>query len=91
MLAEFENKRRKEFQKQSKPQGRKSVITKELIAEVQSLKKNKNLSITPITQIAKTTGRGRNTIYKVLKNKLGYLSNRLVKATEIEEEITQPK
>ena len=41
------------------------------------LKENKNLSI---TEIAKVTGRGRTTIYKVLKNELNYIPyNRLVK------------
>jgi predicted DNA-binding transcriptional regulator AlpA len=46
------------------------------------LKENKNLSI---TQIAKITGKGRNTIYKVLKEELNYVPyNRLVKATKRE-------
>ena len=41
------------------------------------LKETKNLSI---TQIAKLTGRGRTTIYKVLKEELNYVPyNRLVK------------
>jgi predicted DNA-binding transcriptional regulator AlpA len=36
-----------------------------------------------ITQIAKITGKGRNTIYKVLKEQLNYVPyNRLVKATK---------
>jgi predicted DNA-binding transcriptional regulator AlpA len=53
------------------------VITKKLIAEVQDLKETKNLSI---TQIAKVTGRGRHTIYKILKKELNYIPyNRLVK------------
>jgi DNA invertase Pin-like site-specific DNA recombinase len=44
------------------------------------LKENKNLSI---TEIAKLTGRGRTTIYKVLKEELNYIPyNRLVKATK---------
>ena len=83
-IATFENERRKDRQRQGieaarkagKYRGRKTVITKKLIAEVQDLKETKNLSI---TQIAKVTGKGRNTIYKVLKNELGYVSNRLVK------------
>lgn len=84
-IATFENDRRKERQrvgietakKNGKYPGRKTVITKKLIAEVQDLKETKNLSI---TQIAKVTGRGRNTIYKVLKNELNYIPyNRLVK------------
>jgi predicted DNA-binding transcriptional regulator AlpA len=42
------------------------------------LKETKKLSI---TQIAKVTGKDRNTIYKVLKEHLGYVPyNRLVKA-----------
>jgi len=39
--------------------GRKTVITKKLIAQVQDLKENKNLSV---TGIAKVTEKGRNTI-----------------------------
>ena len=84
-IATFENERRKERQKQGiqaakktgKYLGRKTVINKKLIAEVQDLKEKKNLSI---TQIAKVTGRGRNTIYKILKEELNYIPyNRLVK------------
>ena len=53
------------------------MITKKLIYQVQDLKETQNLSI---TQIAKVTGRGRNTIYKVLKEELNYIPyNRLVK------------
>ena len=67
-IATFENERRKERQRQGiqaakkagKYAGRKTVITKKLIAEVQDLKEKKNLSI---TQIAKITGRARTTIY----------------------------
>lgn len=56
------------------------MIKKKLIDQVQDLKENKNLSI---TQIAKITGKGRNTIYKVLKEELNYVPyNRLVKATK---------
>lgn len=84
-IATFENERRKERQrhginaakKAGKYLGRKTVITKKLIAQVQDLKENKNLSV---TEIAKVTGKGRNTIYKVLKNELNYIpKNRLVK------------
>ena len=84
-IATFENKRRKDRQKQGiaaakkagRYAGRKTVITKELITQVQDLKENKKLSI---TEIAKVTGKGRNTIYKVLKNELNYVPyNRLVK------------
>ena len=84
----YENKCLKEYQRQGisaikkagKYAGRKTMITKKLIYQVQDLKENKNLSI---TQIAKITGKGRNTIYKVLKEELNYVPyNRLVKATK---------
>ena len=84
-IATFENERRKERQKQGiqaakkngKYLGRRTVIDKKLISQVQDLKENKNLSI---TEIAKVTGRGRTTIYKVLKEELNYIPyNRLVK------------
>ena len=59
------------------------MIDKKLISQVQDLKENKNLSI---TEIAKLTGRGRTTIYKVLKEELNYvLYNRLVKNINQEE------
>jgi len=35
-----------------------------------------------VTQIVKITGRSRNTIYKVLKEHLDYVSNRLVQQEE---------
>lgn len=84
-IATFENERRKERQRQGiqaakengKYLGRRTVIDKKLISQVQDLKENKNLSI---TEIAKVTGRGRTTIYKVLKEELNYIPyNRLVK------------
>jgi DNA invertase Pin-like site-specific DNA recombinase len=84
-IATFENERRKERQRQGiqaakkagKYAGRKTVITKKLITEVQDLKEKNSLSI---TQIAKVTGIGRNTIYKILKEELNYIPyNRLVK------------
>ena len=84
-IATFENERRKERQKQGiqaakkngKYLGRRTVIDKKLISQVQDLKETKNLSI---TEIAKVTGRGRTTIYKVLKEELNYIPyNRLVK------------
>nr|YP_010472140.1 hypothetical protein N4M20_pgp044 [Navicula arenaria]UVG41605.1 hypothetical protein [Navicula arenaria] len=87
-IATFENERRKERQrkgidaakKAGRYAGRKTVITKKLIAQVQDLKENKKLSI---TEIAKVTGKGRNTIYKILKQELNYIPyNRLVKATK---------
>ena len=87
-IATFENERRKERQRQGiqaakkngKYLGRRTVIDKKLISQVQDLKENKNLSI---TEISKITGRARNTIYKILKEKLNYVPyNRLVKATK---------
>jgi DNA invertase Pin-like site-specific DNA recombinase len=86
-IAEFETNRRKERQMQGissakkagKYRGRKTVITKKLIAKVKYLKQNKMLSV---SQIVKITGRSRNTIYKVLKEELGYVSNRLVRANQ---------
>ena len=80
-IATFENERQRQgilaAKKAGKYAGRKTVITKKLIAEVQDLKEKKNLSI---TQIVKITGRGRNTIYKILKEELNYIPyNRLVK------------
>ena len=87
-MATFENERRKERQRQGiqaakkagKYIGRKTIITKKLIAEVQDLKENKKLFI---SQIAKVTGRGHTTIYKILKQELNYIPyNRLVKEEE---------
>lgn len=84
-IATFENERRKErqrkgiqaAQKAGKYRGRKTVITKKLIAEVKDLKETKNLSI---TQIAKVTGRARTTVYRILKEELNYIPyNKLVK------------
>lgn len=83
-IAEFETNRRKERQiqgidaakKAGKYRGRKTVIDDKLISEVKHLKQQKMLSV---KQIVKITGRSRNTIYKVLKDRLGYVSNRLVK------------
>ena len=82
-IATFENDRRRERQRQgilaakkaNKYKGRKTVITKKLIAEVKDLKENSSLSV---TKIARVTGKSRSTIYKVLKNELNYVSNRLV-------------
>lgn len=86
-MAEFENNRRKERQKQGiraaqkkgKYQGRKTVINKTLIQKVKHLKESKNLSV---TDISKLTGVSCPTIYKVLKEHLGYVPNRLVKLEE---------
>ena len=84
-IATFEHERRRERQRQGiqaakkagKYLGRKTVITPKLIAEVKHLKEEKKLSN---LQIAKITGRGKNTIYKILKEELNYIPyNRLVK------------
>ena len=84
-IATFEHERRRERQRQGiqaakkagKYRGRKTVITPKLIAEVKDLKEEKKLSN---VQIAKITGRGKNTIYKILKEELNYVPyNRLVK------------
>jgi DNA invertase Pin-like site-specific DNA recombinase len=83
-IAEFENNRRKERQKQGiraaqkegKYQGRKTVINKALIQKVKDLKENSNLSM---TEISRVIGISRPTIYKILKEHLGYVSSRLVK------------
>ena len=95
-IATFENERRKDRQRQGiqaakkngKYLGRRTVIDKKLISQVQDLKENKNLSI---TEIAKVTGRGRTTIYKVLKEGLNYIPyNRLVKNVN-QQETNEPK
>ena len=88
-IAEFETARRKERQRQGieaakkkkKYRGRKSVITKDLIKTV---KKYKNLEVS-VTEIARITGKSRSTIYKVLKEELGYVPNRLIKPEEVHE------
>lgn len=87
-IATFETERRKERQRQGilaakkagKYKGRKTVINQKLINEVKNLKENLNLSV---TQIAKLTGKSKATIYKVLKDELGYVSNRLIKKVNI--------
>jgi DNA invertase Pin-like site-specific DNA recombinase len=86
-IAEFENARRKErqkqgiraAQKQGKYLGRKTLINKTMIQKVKDLKENSNLSV---AEIAKVIGVSPPTVYKVLKKELGYLSNRLVKPEE---------
>jgi DNA invertase Pin-like site-specific DNA recombinase len=94
-IAEFENNRRKERQKQGiraaqqegKYTGRKSIINQTLIQKVKNLKENKNLSV---TEIAKVLEISRPTIYKILKQELNYVPyNRLVKATK--GETNEPK
>ena len=89
-IATFENERRKERQRQGilaakaagKYKGRKTVINKALISKVKYLKEQSNLSV---AQIAKLTEKSRATIYKILKEELGYVSNRLVKSEQINE------
>ena len=87
-MAEFENNRRKDRQKQGiraaqqqgKYTGRKTIISQTLIQKVKNLKENKNLSV---SEIAKVLGISRPTIYKILKQELNYVPyNRLVKATK---------
>ena len=94
-IAEFENNRRKDRQKQGigaaqqqgKYTGRKSIINQTLIQKVKILKENKNLSV---TEIAKVLGISRPTIYKILKQELNYVPyNRLVKATKGETDETK--
>ena len=77
-IATFENERQKERQRQGiqaakknrKYFGRKTVIDKRLISQIQDLKENKKISI---TKISKITSRARDTIYKVLKEELNYI------------------
>jgi DNA invertase Pin-like site-specific DNA recombinase len=89
-MAEFENNRRKDRQKQGiraaqqqgKYTGRKSIMNQTLIQKVKNLKETKNLS-----EIAKVLGRSRLTIYKILKQELNYVPyNRLVKNNSQQEE-----
>ena len=88
-IAEFETARRLERQRQgieaakqkNKYKGRKSVVTQDLI---QTVEKYKNLGVS-VTEIARITGKSRSTIYKVLKEELGYVSNRLIKPEEVYE------
>ena len=85
-IAEFETARRLERQRQgieaakqkNKYKGRKSVVTQDLIKTVE---KYKHLGVS-VTEIARITGKSRSTIYKVLKEELGYVSNRLIKPEE---------
>ena len=91
-IAEFENARRKERQKQGieaakklgKYTGRKSLITPKLISKVKDLKETRNFSV---TEIARLIGVSRPTIYKLLKEELGYIpANKLIKNWNEEEE-----
>jgi DNA invertase Pin-like site-specific DNA recombinase len=89
-IAEFENARRKERQKQGiraaqregKYIGRKTIINKTLVTKVKNFKEDSNLSV---SEIARLLGISRPTIYKVLKEHLGYVSNQLIKPEEINE------
>ena len=89
-IVEFENNRRKDRQKQgirvAQQEGkytvRKSVINQTLIQKVKDLKEKKNLSV---TEIAKVIGISRPTIYKISKDHLSYVSNRLVKLEKTNE------
>lgn len=86
-IAEFENARRKErqeqgiraAQKEGKYTGRKTVINHSLITKVKNLKDKSNLSV---TEISRLIGISRPTVYKVLKEHLDYVSNKLVKPKE---------
>lgn len=51
------------------------MITQDFIKTVE---KYKNLGVS-VTEIARINGKSQSTIYKVLKEELGYISNRLVK------------
>lgn len=89
-IATFENDRRRSRQREGieaakkagKYTGRKTVVNQQLIAKVKNLKETKNLSV---TEIAKLTEKSRATIYKVLKEHLGFISNRLVKPEKANE------
>jgi DNA invertase Pin-like site-specific DNA recombinase len=82
-IARFENDRRRARQREGieaakkagKYRGRKTVVTKDLIKKVE---RYKDLGIS-VTEIARLTQKSRATIYKVLKEHLGFVSNRLVK------------
>ena len=86
-IATFENDRRRARQREGieaakktgKYRGRKTVIDSRLISKVKDLKENKNLSV---TEIARLTEKSRATIYQILKEHLGFISNRLVKQEE---------
>ena len=86
-IAEFEHNRRKERQRrgieiakqEGKYKGRKTVINEKLINKIKHLKEDKGLSV---IDISKLTGVSCPTVYKVLKQNLGYVSNRLIKQPE---------
>lgn len=79
-IAEFETARRKERQRQGIEAAKQKKKytgwkTKDFIKVVE---KYKDLGVS-VTEIARITGKSRSNIYKVLKEELGYISNRLVK------------
>ena len=86
-IAEFEHNRRRERQRrgieiakqEGKYKGRKTVINEKLINRIKHLKEDKGLSV---VDISKLTGVSCPTVYKVLKQNLGYVSNRLIKQPE---------
>ena len=86
-IAEFEHNRRRERQRrgieiakqEGKYKGRKTVINEKLINRIKHLKEDKGLSV---IDISKLTGVSCPTVYKVLKQNLGYVSNRLIKQPE---------
>jgi DNA invertase Pin-like site-specific DNA recombinase len=82
-IAVFEKDQRRERQAQGilaakqagKYKGRKTVIDKSLIKKVKYFKEESGLTV---TQISKRTGKCRATIYRVLKDHLGYVPSHLV-------------
>ena len=73
------NDKRLESSRKKKYKGQKSVITRDFI---KTIAKYKDLIIS-VTGIVKITGKSRSTIYKVLKEELGYISNRLIKNDKV--------
>lgn len=95
-IATYENDRRRERQAQGilaakqagKYKGRKTVIDKGLIKKVKYFKEESGLTV---TQIARQTGKCRATIYRVLKDHLGYVPNHLVPTESNPNESNQTK
>lgn len=87
-IAQFENERRRERQRcgieaaklANKYKGRKTVITQKLVSEIKDLKE-KEISVSNIAKIKKIS---RSTVYKILKEELHYVSNKLVKSSKSE-------
>ena len=63
-------------------------MIKKLITQLQDLKENKNV---PINEIAKIMGQDHNMIYKVLKEKLNYISYNWVVKNVNEEAVDKGK